>query len=147
MDILVPAPIAPNAQSVIAIVFLIVLAVFFVVIIISPAPGAKGGDFTTKFKKNKFKSFAWIGLILAIALAIAFAFQSALLSLSPAGQQAAMMANVVLGILFIVLSIPCIAGFKDEQAGVAVSSVTLVLAVLYIVCSAAVYSQQALLKL
>lgn len=141
-----PVQIASNAQSVIAIVLLLVLAIFFVVIIASRAApknqfsGKEGLDrFSSQWKVNKFKTFAWIGLILSVALAIAFAFQSALLSLTAAGQNAAFMANIVVSILLIILLVPCVAGFDVNTAGHAVSIVALVVAILYLIIAAAVY--------
>lgn len=164
---LVPPPvIVPNAQSIIAIVMLLVLAAFFIMILAmsrsargdrrsaSSSASASSGRYSAgsddennrlagMWKRNKNNAFAWIGLVLTVALAIAFSFQSAIFTLSLAGQQAAMMANVVVGILLILLLLPCVAGAGDPKSATFILSLlALILAVVYVVSAGAVWNAQ-----
>ena len=147
------AAILPNAQNIVAIVMLLLIAILFLIIIVTPS----ASGFRDLYKRmqnyereglgkpkkmNRLKMFAWIGFLLSVILAIVFAFENVQFSATVAGQNAAMMASIVIAVVLIAISIPGIAGYVGATNR-ALSGIILGLSAAWIIVSAVVYSYQA----
>lgn len=146
------APVAPNAQNIIGLVMALVFLVLFVLVLtISSRPISLYGlrreslsevkedvQYLKKWKRGKM--LAWLGIILSIALALAFVFGNFYMGLSAWGQNTVMMAEITIAIIYIVLAVPLVIDSKGGRQ--AVSILILVIAVIWIIVAAVVYSVQ-----
>lgn len=147
------APVAPNAQNIVGLVMCIVFLVLFM-LILTLSSGSNMSlyglrretvselkeDVSYGKKWKRVKMLAWLGVILSIALALAFTFGNFQFGYNALGQNTAMMAEIVIAIIFIILAVPLVIDCKGGRQAVAI--VILVIAVIWIIVAAVVYSVQ-----